>query len=94
VGEKFEREGGVCWGTYLKTQRTDQSAVDIQSHEVGVGNVIGWFNVSPEGIFGDQSGVEIGSIAELENSVPFDIAPGELARHALRKIRQLSGALN
>jgi hypothetical protein len=56
--------------------------------------VIGWFNVSPQGIFGDQSGVEIGSIAELENSVPFDIAPGELARHALRKIRQLSGALN
>jgi hypothetical protein len=49
--------------------------------------MIGWFNVSFERIFGNQSGTQVGLIAELENSVPLDVPAGEYASDMLRKIR-------
>jgi hypothetical protein len=82
--EKFERrKAGGCRRAYLKAQRTDQLAVDIQPHEVGVGSMISTFKESPEGILRYETGTQIGSITELKNSVPLDVAPGEPARSAL-----------
>ena len=52
--------------------------------------MIGWFDVSPEGILINQFGAQVGLVTELENSIPFDEAAGEPARDTLRKIRKLS----
>jgi hypothetical protein len=76
---------------HLKAQRTDQFALDIQPHEAGVGSMIGMFKISPEGILRYETGTQVGSITELENSVPLDVAHGEPARNALRKMIELSG---
>jgi hypothetical protein len=56
--------------------------------------MIGCFNMSFEEIFGDYSGTQIRSIAELEYSVPFKVVPGNFARYTVREIYQLSGTLN
>jgi hypothetical protein len=50
--------------------------------------------MSFEEIFEDYSGTQIRSITELEYSVPFEVAPGDLARYTVREIQQLSGTLN
>ena len=40
-------------GVHLKTQRTEQPAVDIKPDEVGIGGMVGWHNVSCERILRD-----------------------------------------
>jgi hypothetical protein len=45
--------------------------------------MISTFKESPEGILRYETGTQIGSITELKNSVPLDVAPGEPARSAL-----------
>ena len=78
----------------MDAKRTDEFAINVKPYEIAVSHMIGCFNMSFEEIFGDYSGAEIGSITELKYGVPFEVTPGDLARHAVREIHQPSGALN
>ena len=86
--EYFKRRdlGSRCLADF-KTQTTDQSAIDMQPHEIAVVGMIAGFNVPSKGILRNQGGTQIRLIAELENGIPLGVAPGDTADHTLRKMR-------
>ena len=84
AGKLVWRKVGCCRTADLDAKRTDEFAINVKPYEIAVSHMIGCFNMSFEEIFGDYSGTQIRSITELEYSVPFEVAPGDLARYTVR----------